>query len=913
MLRRQAAFSRNKTRRWRFSIFSFSRAKRRRLFFALAFTVSLLTFYLVGNLALPAAGVIAKESNAAQSDFSALQSSDLKINGVRDGDDLLGGDNSWESNLAQSMQQGRDYYQAGQFAQAAQIWEQTASSLAREEDGLNQAMVLSNLSLAYQHLGQWTQAEEAISQSLNILTKEKFNGNEIEQTKVLAQALTTQGRLQLSLGQGEEALASWEQAADAYKQVKDDLGMLRSQINQAQALKSLGLYRRSALTLTKVRESMQAQPDSALKAAGLRSLGSALLLVGDLEQSQAVLEESLAIAKNLQLTQDISATLLDLGNTAKARQDQKTALAYYQQAAAIATVPITKIQAQLNQLHLLLEQQQLSPAQTLLPEIQSQLDPLPAARATIYARIDLALSMIQLSPLSSQSSVLNSNSGKILSNALQQAKQLGDQPAEAYALGNLGKLYEQTQQWDEAKKLTEQALLKAQAINSPDIAYRFSWQLGRLLKAQGDTTGAIAAYTEAVKTLQALRKDLIAISPDVQFSFTESVEPIYRQLVNLLLPPTGTEPSQQNLAQARDVIESLQLAELDNFFQEACLTASAKQIDQIDPTAAVIYPIILPDHLAVILSLPGQPLHYYQTQISQKEVETIITQTRQVVTSVLFSKERLRSPQQIYNWLIRPAEPQLTASKIKTLVFVLDGSLRNIPMAALHDGNRYLIETYNLALSPSLQLLDPKPLERQDLKALMAGLTQARQGFSPLENVAKEFEEIELELPTEILLDQSFTIEAFRNKLKSSYYPIVHIATHGQFSSKAEDTFVLTWDSRINVKQFDQILRPVNQGKERAIELLVLSACQTAKGDKRAALGLAGVAVRAGANSTLATLWNVSDAATAELMSLFYQELRNTTMNKAEALRKAQLVLLQNPQYQNPFYWAPFVLVGNWL
>jgi CHAT domain-containing protein len=97
------------------------------------------------------------------------------------------------------------------------------------------------------------------------------------------------------------------------------------------------------------------------------------------------------------------------------------------------------------------------------------------------------------------------------------------------------------------------------------------------------------------------------------------------------------------------------------------------------------------------------------------------------------------------------------------------------------------------------------------------------------------------------------------------------------------------------------------------IELMVLSACQTAEGDDRAALGLAGMAIRSGARSTLATLWAVNDESTAALMTQFYQELSNADLSKAEALRLAQIKILQNPEFSHPYYWSPFVLIGNWL
>ncbi|MBD2020728.1 CHAT domain-containing protein, partial [Leptolyngbya sp. FACHB-36] len=461
-----------------------------------------------------------------------------------------------------------------------------------------------------------------------------------------------------------------------------------------------------------------------------------------------------------------------------------------------------------------------------------------------------------------------------------------------------------------------------------DIAYQWQWQLGRLLAVQGDSRAsvktvvpvsrqpygsAIAAYTDAFNTLQSLRSDLVAINPDVQFSFRESVEPLYRQFVELLLRSApGSEPSQNNLKQARQVIESLQLAELDNFFREACLDARPVQVDQIDTQAAIVYPIILPNQFAVILSLPNQPLSYYQTALSQAETERILAQMQQSLRETAFPEERLPIARQVYDLLVRPLEAKLTASEVKTLVFVLDGSLRNLPMAALHDGQRYLVETYRVALAPGLQLLQPQPLKRQPLTGLLGGLSQSRQGFPALPNVELEVSQIKSTLPTQVLLDQTFTNTTFQSKIDTTSFPIVHLATHGQFSSNVDETFVLTWDDRITVKQLDQLLQ-TREGNQRPIELLVLSACETAAGDQRAALGMAGFAVRSGARSTLATLWSVNDRSTALLMVEFYRAIEKAGVTKAEALRRAQLALLKQPEYENPYYWAPFVLLGNWL
>ncbi len=814
------------------------------------------------------------------------------------------------------VQQGRQLYEAGKFAEAARIWQQAALAYQAQGDLLNQAMMLSNLSLADQQLGQWSQAKNAIGDSLKLLSLQTQKPK--ERLAILALALNTQGSLQFSLGETELAVSSWEQAAATYTQVGDRAGVIRSLINLAQALQDLGFFNRALNTLTKVNEILQTQPDSPLKAIGLRGLGDALQAIGDANKSWQVLQQSLALAKVWQSAPDISAALFSLGNVARSQQDTTAALDFYQQAERASPSPTMRVEAQLNQLSLLVETNQASAAQTLWPQIQPQLTNLPTSRTAIYARINYAQSLTRIKQINSHNAPTWSEIAQVLAIAVQQAKDLADRRTTAYALGNLGGLYEITQQWSTAQDLTQQALSLAEANNAPDIAYRWQWQLGRIFKARGDIPRAIAAYTEAVNALQSLRSDLVATNSDLQFSFREGVEPVYRQLIGLLLQPSAasvqnsSQIGQQNLVQARNVIESLQSAELVNFFRANCLSENPVQIDQVDRKAAVIYPIILDERLEVILSLPQQPLRHYGTSLSQSQVDSILLELRNGLENRL-SRQFLSLSQKVYDWLIRPAEADLAKSGVQTLVFLLDGSLRNLPMAALYDGQQYLVEKYSIALTPGLKLLNPKPLARKKIKVLAAGLTEPRRNFPSLPNVALELKDIKTLVPGQQLLNQAFTSSNLHQEINSSSFPVIHLATHGQFSSKPEETFILTWDDRINIEQLNDLLKTTDQRESSVIELLVLSACQTAVGDKRAALGLAGMAVRAGARSTLASVWNINDAATASFMLQFYQNLANSKLTKAEAVRQAQLSLLQGRRYSHPYFWAPFVLVGNWL
>jgi CHAT domain-containing protein len=309
----------------------------------------------------------------------------------------------------------------------------------------------------------------------------------------------------------------------------------------------------------------------------------------------------------------------------------------------------------------------------------------------------------------------------------------------------------------------------------------------------------------------------------------------------------------------------------------------------------------------------GEALSSYRIPLGQTEIENTIKLMRQSLNPAFSNDSRLKTSQQIYNWLIYPAEQKLASRGIKTLVFVLDGSLRNIPMAALYDGKKYLLQKYNLALSPGLQIMRSQSVKNRRLKVIAAGLSEANQGFKALPAVESEVKKISSKLSTKLLLNHKFTEANLKSLIKSTPFSVLHLATHGQFSSKSDETYIVTWNGKINVKQLDDLLKVRSESDSVPVDLLVLSACQTAKGDNRAILGLAGVAVRSGARSTVATLWAVQDKSTAFFMVEFYKQLATPGITKAEALRNTQLKFLENRDFLHPFYWAPFVLIGDWL
>ena len=530
--------------------------------------------------------------------------------------------------------------------------------------------------------------------------------------------------MQLAQGKTETAISSWDIAIAIYTQIQDSSGKIGAQINQAQGFQALGLFLRARNTLENedLNEDIDKQQDPVLKVTSMLSLGNALRVVKGLDSSWQVLDKAEKVAGQLRSKEMLAEVLLSKGNSIQTLQqnsendsdiwqNNQEALELYQRAAATSEKPTTQLQAQLNRLRLLVESskpEQWSQAQTLFPQLQSLLESLPPSRSIIYARINFAQSLMKLAKrtksagaISSQDACTSSHpvciAAQVVVTGIKQAQNLQDLRAKAYSLGTLGNLYEQTGQWSEAENFSKQALKLSQGIQANDFSSRWFWQLGLIKSAlsnpQRNEEEAILAYEEAVNIFRYLRRDLVAVNRDVQFSFRDEVEPVYREYVRLLLQSKSEQPDTETLEKARKAIESLQLAELDNFFRSACLDSQPVQLEKIDSTVstAVIYPVVLSDRLAVIVSLPNQPegksLKLHTVKISKYAVEAKVEELRQKLV-IRSTYEFLLPAEDIYDWIIRPIEADLQNSGTKNLVFVLDGRLQTIPIAALYDNKK---------------------------------------------------------------------------------------------------------------------------------------------------------------------------------------------------------------------------------
>ena len=399
-----------------------------------------------------------------------------------------------------------------------------------------------------------------------------------------------------------------------------------------------------------------------------------------------------------------------------------------------------------------------------------------------------------------------------------------------------------------------------------------------------------------------------------------------------------------NLAKAFEAIERAYVAELEiftnNSLGSSIITIENAQdllstvTQQTGDVAALIYPVLLDNRIEILVIPPkekGKPFRRFTNAANQEAVETLVTEYRNNLRDV-GSNDYLEQSQKLYDLIIRPIDQQLTAMKINTLVFVMDSSLRVAPPAALHDGKQFLIERYAIANIPAMRAIRLEERDRKATRILAMGLTESVEGFSALPSVDIEIKTISSEVLKGVsFLNKEFTISNLQNQRQQGTYSILHLGTHAKFiSDTSKESFIQFWDSQLKLSQIPKL-----RFDSPAIDMLTLSACQTAVGNN---LGISGLAVESGAKSVLASLWEVSDVGTAPLMISFYKAFPDAN-NKAQAIQQAQINLLKskvsirnnqimgiegfpniplpsgsdNIDLSHPFYWSSFILVGNWL
>ncbi|MGE5658903.1 MAG: CHAT domain-containing protein [Actinomycetota bacterium] len=401
-----------------------------------------------------------------------------------------------------------------------------------------------------------------------------------------------------------------------------------------------------------------------------------------------------------------------------------------------------------------------------------------------------------------------------------------------------------------------------------------------------------------------------------------------------------------NLQQAISLLDKSFTQEFREYFNQT-FSLTAPSVEEIQKTLKIIeertgtkpsliYVFSRDEQLDLaLITASGPVVHESITDAKREVLLKVVNQFREDITSPRNRNTTtyLQPAQQLYRWMIAPLEATLKARGIDTIAFTMDRGLRSLPIAALHDGQQFLVEKYNLGLIPSLNLTDTRYADVRRATVLAMGASEFRDA-SPLPAVPIEIQTITREWGGAGFLNQSFTLSNLKQQRQAKPFGIIHLATHGEFKAGTpSDSFIELWDQKLRLNQLRQL-----QWNEPQVELLVLSACKTAVGDEQAELGFGGLAVQAGVKTALASLWYVSDEGTLALMAEFYHALKTVPI-KSAALRQAQIAMLrgqvrlQDGQLRgtpvgaiqlppslrregesvlsHPYYWAAFVMIGS--
>ena len=696
------------------------------------------------------------------------------------------------------------------------------------------------------------------------------------------------------------ALAEWDTFQPATPAETFELAL-----RQSRAFREAGNGRRALQAAETAVSQAESVGDARKRVLAAVELGLAQIAVSRTAGARQTLVGAGSRARELALWNELAQAEAGLGLLDRLESHPERALAHYAEAESLAErANDAVLAASLTVMRLQMTEDKPA-ARELWTAAAAKVRELPDSARRNFLLLRLArIAQTQLSLGSAQVDPL-------LRQAEESSARFKDDRLLSYALGYQGSAQETQGRFAEAERLTAQAADAAQRANALESLYLWEWQAARLHQAQQRDDEALAAYRRAVFNLQQVRQDL---APG-QF-FREKVSPLFFGLSDLLLKKaralSDPKAAEALLREARATLEQFKAAELQDYFQDRCVARfkeKSQGLEQVAAKTAVLYPILLPDRTEILAGF-SDGLRQFVVPVGSERVNAEIRDFRHKLEKRT-TFQYLKPAKQLHEWLMAPLLEELQRRGVDTLVIVPDGALRTIPFAALHDGKQYLVERFAVATTPGLSLTDPQPLPREHLEVLLNGLTEAVQDFPALPNVEQELSAIQAEQGGTVLKNDQFRLGAVGQAMENNPYRIIHIASHGQFDQDPKKTFLLTYDDKMTM---DVLERYIGAGKfrDKPVELLTLSACQTAAGDDRAALGLAGVAIKAGARSALASLWFINDQASSDLVTQFYENLKNP-VSKAEALRQAQRKLLNDPRYRHASYWAPFLMIGNWL
>jgi CHAT domain-containing protein len=717
--------------------------------------------------------------------------------------------------------------------------------------------------------------------------------------KTEADRLLAQGIQQYQTSQYEAAIQSWEQALMLYRAIPDRNGEANVLMNLGIAYGSLSQYEKEIAYYEQALPILQQVKDRNGEATVLGNLGEAYLSLSQYEKAIAYYGQALPILQQVKDRNSEATVLGNLGVAYRSLSQYEKAIAYYGQA-----LPIFQQVKDRDGEGLLLSNLGFLLKKQKQPEL-----------AIIFYKQSV--------------NVREEIKGGLKSLARSQQESYAQSVSGTYrALADLllaqGRILE-AQQVLELLKIQEIREFTREARTTTSAGIATTASEAKILKEHG----SLIAFGQKVDACKQSRCAQLSQLNDQQQALTQQ----YNQTVVSF---------EKEIRQRRSVDDAL--------FDPRNLSSKAKEIVESQPGTVLIYPFVLEDKIWLLWAAKGGIVKTVAVQVSRKQLGETVVQFRRAVQDPTERKAMLTSSKQLYDWLIKPLEPELKANKIQNLVFSLDRVTRYIPISALFDGEKFLIENYAVSTILSAELTDLRdrlPASNQT-SILALGASEFRD-FSPLPYVPAELNAIvqsnsqpQASSKTNSgfsgakFLNQSFNFRALRDNLVG--HKILHIATHGKFvSGRPEDSFlVLGTGEKLTIPEINTLQDLSN------IHLVVLSACQTALGGDQEGVEISGLSyyfLSNRAKAVMASLWSVDDASTSVLMQRFYDNLASGKMTKTEALRQAQLELLRGKvtgkdgskrsdvkvtlaagdrapspaNFSRPYFWAPFILIGNGL
>ncbi|NEP62190.1 MAG: tetratricopeptide repeat protein [Symploca sp. SIO2G7] len=802
--------------------------------------------------------------------------------------------------VVQLYQEGMQLSKRGQYQPALERFQQ-GLGIARElEDRSQEWKSLNQMGLVYQSLGEYKLALDFLEQALEIRQQVSQNT----------------GAIHFNLGQVYSSLGDYTKALDFYQQASalssgNKLGKVRIAIATGSVYSNLGQYQlaldsyQQALALLKSINYNK----KLLEGAALNNIGQVYREQGKYELALEYYQQALTIQKLLGSKRGEGAILDNMGEAYYHLEQYNKALEYYQQALVISQEVGDRATEgeNLSNIGYLLEQQQqpelaivfFKQSVNVREAIRESIKELPPAQQQSYTATiakdyrHLADLLLQQNRILEAQQVLDLLKVQELEDYLRNVR--GNETT-AQGVPNL-EPEEQIQ--DGIAGILDQAIAIGKELNQ--------------LRQQGNRTPQ-----EEQRLIQLVNAQEKIIADFNYFIESPEVEALITQLT-----PKTRKP---------DLVDDLE-----------DLLSIQDNLKDLQQNAVLLYPLILEDRLELVLTTPDSPPIRRTVSVTKDQLNQAIVSFRQALDNP--SSDAQQPAQQLYNWLIKPLEKDLKAAQAETLIYAPDGQLRYIPLAALYDGQQWLVQRYRINNITAASLTDLNSQPTSELKILAGAFTtgshsvtiaKERFNFGGLPYAGVEVKTLAKTVPgTTQLFNDAFNPQDTKPQMGD--HTILHFATHGAIvAGRPEESFILFGDGT------PVTIADVRNWNLNNVDLVVLSACETGLGGNLGTgaeiLGLGYQMQRAGARAAIASLWTVDDGGTQALMNAFYGVLQGN-QTKAEALRQAQIALITGdytavgeqrgsivarqirdelqPEVVNrlnhPFYWAPFILIGNGL